>query len=245
MSLPTGGARSSGNAPAPQQARSLATLQRILEAARDLLEHEGWDGFTTEAIAQRADVSVGSIYRRFGDKDGVFIAVHEAHVAELAAHAKALFPLPDDPPEPDASTPADGSDNDQDAGVVEPPSDPRAAVRQAVTDLGRLFAARGALNGAMILNSSKIKGLGEHGALVMADVRRRFIQTIAAHAPAGNDRDVALAVCYRLAFSTFMDFATFNRFPVQAHEMSWSTLINEVAHACTSYLFDPSAHAPD
>lgn len=181
---------------------------------------------------------MGSIYRRFGDKDGVFIAVHEAHIAELAAHAKALFPLPDNgPPETDdADNPA--------ATAIELPSDPRSAVRQAVTDLGELFAVRGALNGAMILNSSKIKGLGEHGALVMADVRRRFIETIAAHAPAGEGRDVSLAICYRLAFSTFMDFATFNRFPVQAHEMSWSTLINEVAHACTSYLFDPSAHVP-
>jgi AcrR family transcriptional regulator len=61
---------------APKQARSRLTLHRLLAAAEALLEHGGLEAATIPAIAEAAGVSVGSVYRRFPDKDALFRAVY-------------------------------------------------------------------------------------------------------------------------------------------------------------------------
>ena len=53
----------------PQQPRSRRTLERIVAAALSLLEAEGPDGVTVQAVVARAKSSVGSFYARFGGKD--------------------------------------------------------------------------------------------------------------------------------------------------------------------------------
>ena len=65
----------------PKQARSLETVNRLLDAAEQLLEEEGLDAATVPAIAHRAGVSVGVIYRRFQDKDALLRAVWERFLA--------------------------------------------------------------------------------------------------------------------------------------------------------------------
>ncbi len=52
-------------------------LGRILEAARDVFAEQGYDA-PMEAIATRADVGVGTLYRRFPTKADLFSAVVEA-----------------------------------------------------------------------------------------------------------------------------------------------------------------------
>jgi len=53
----------------PQQARSRRTLERLREAAWDLLEQEGVEGLTVNAVSAGARVSVGSFYARFEGKE--------------------------------------------------------------------------------------------------------------------------------------------------------------------------------
>src|SRR3954447_19420969 len=60
----------------PQQARSRRTLLLLLSAAEELLEEKGLDAATVPAIAERAGVSVGVVYRRFPDKDALLRAVY-------------------------------------------------------------------------------------------------------------------------------------------------------------------------
>jgi AcrR family transcriptional regulator len=55
----------------PKQARSAVTVDAIVEAAARILEGEGFDGYTTNAIAQRAGVSIGSLYQYFPTKDAI------------------------------------------------------------------------------------------------------------------------------------------------------------------------------
>ncbi|MCH7231375.1 TetR family transcriptional regulator [Glycomyces sp. L485] len=52
----------------PVQERSAARVRRMLDAAADLIEEVGYDRLSTTAIAQRADVAIGSVYQFFGDK---------------------------------------------------------------------------------------------------------------------------------------------------------------------------------
>ncbi len=51
------------------------TRRRIVDAARRLLQSDGYAGMTIEAIAQRAEVSAPSVYATFKSKTGILIAV--------------------------------------------------------------------------------------------------------------------------------------------------------------------------
>jgi AcrR family transcriptional regulator len=59
----------------PAQARSQETVTVILEASAHILESEGLRGFNTNAIAERAGVSVGSLYQYFSNKDAIVLAL--------------------------------------------------------------------------------------------------------------------------------------------------------------------------
>ncbi|MEV0113888.1 TetR/AcrR family transcriptional regulator [Streptomyces sp. NPDC050844] len=52
----------------PVQQRSAERLTRILDACADLLDEVGYEDLSTRAVAQRADVPIGSVYRFFGNK---------------------------------------------------------------------------------------------------------------------------------------------------------------------------------
>lgn len=55
----------------PQQARSTGLVSAVLEAAAQVLAQEGAARFTTARVAERAGVSVGSIYQYFPNKAAI------------------------------------------------------------------------------------------------------------------------------------------------------------------------------
>ncbi len=59
------------------------TVDAILEAAAHILEVEGFDGYTTNAIAARAGVSIGSLYQYFPNKDAITAALVLADARQL------------------------------------------------------------------------------------------------------------------------------------------------------------------
>lgn len=61
--------------------RSQASVDAVLESAAQVLLHEGYAAATTNRIAARAGVSIGTLYQYFGDKDAVFAALIEREVA--------------------------------------------------------------------------------------------------------------------------------------------------------------------
>ena len=58
------------------------TREALLEAASLVFAERGYDGASVEEIARAADVAVGSIYSRFGNKHGLFVALMERYVAD-------------------------------------------------------------------------------------------------------------------------------------------------------------------
>jgi len=64
----------------PTQSRSQVTLDVILEAAAEVFSEHGYAAGTTNRIAQRAGVSVGSFYQYFPNKDAVLVALVESRV---------------------------------------------------------------------------------------------------------------------------------------------------------------------
>lgn len=59
----------------PTQPRSSETVAAIVEAAAQVLESEGFEGFNTNAVAARAGVSIGSLYQYFPGKDALTVAL--------------------------------------------------------------------------------------------------------------------------------------------------------------------------
>jgi AcrR family transcriptional regulator len=60
-----------------KQTRSIMTTNAILMAAAEVLEDHGYNHATTDRIAERAGVSIGSVYQYFGNKLELFERVFD------------------------------------------------------------------------------------------------------------------------------------------------------------------------
>jgi AcrR family transcriptional regulator len=60
---------------APERRDAARNREALLVAARELVEHCGIDGVTTDAVAARAGVGKGTVFRRFGSREGLMAAL--------------------------------------------------------------------------------------------------------------------------------------------------------------------------
>ncbi|MCU0491986.1 MAG: TetR/AcrR family transcriptional regulator [Chloroflexaceae bacterium] len=75
----------------PSQERSRFTVEAILDAAVQVFERHGYAAGTTARIAERAGVSVGSLYQYFPNKDAILVALVDQHLAEVQTLAGVVF----------------------------------------------------------------------------------------------------------------------------------------------------------
>jgi AcrR family transcriptional regulator len=78
--------------PASRQDRSRRTEQALLDAALELFRERGVDAVTVADIAAAAGVAPATIYRRFGDKDGLLKEAF-ASFTGMAMHVLEMVPL--------------------------------------------------------------------------------------------------------------------------------------------------------
>jgi len=64
----------------PKQARAQATVDAILEAAFQILERDGEARLNTNLIAERAGVSIGTLYQYFEDREAILAAMGQRQV---------------------------------------------------------------------------------------------------------------------------------------------------------------------
>jgi AcrR family transcriptional regulator len=69
----------------PRQARARATWEAIVEAAAQILEQGGAAAFNTSAVAERAGVSIGTLYQYFPDKQAILAAAAKRELADGSA----------------------------------------------------------------------------------------------------------------------------------------------------------------
>ena len=69
----------------PRQERSRRTVDRILEAAAQVLHDAGYTSATTNDIALEAGISVGSLYQYFPNKDAILVALTRRHIDSATA----------------------------------------------------------------------------------------------------------------------------------------------------------------
>ncbi len=64
----------------PRQERSRATVDAIMQAATYILVKFGWQRLTTNAVAERAGVNIGSLYQYFPNKEAIVAELQRRHV---------------------------------------------------------------------------------------------------------------------------------------------------------------------
>ncbi|MEA9390255.1 TetR/AcrR family transcriptional regulator [Acerihabitans sp. TG2] len=74
----------------PRQRRSSATVDVILEATIQVLLCTGTSQVTTTLVAERAGVSVGSLYQYFPNKQALFFALNDRYLDRLAERIEEL-----------------------------------------------------------------------------------------------------------------------------------------------------------
>jgi AcrR family transcriptional regulator len=73
------------------QARSQETLERILDAAEEVISERGFDNATVSEIVRRGKSSVGAMYARFNDKDSLLACLHERFCDQASATTDAAL----------------------------------------------------------------------------------------------------------------------------------------------------------
>ena len=77
---------------APSQSRSRSTVDTIKQAARELVANEGFSSSTsTTLIAERAGVSIGSLYQYFPTREAIFLALFEETSAQMTTTMKKVM----------------------------------------------------------------------------------------------------------------------------------------------------------
>ena len=67
----------------PFQERARFTVAAILEAAAEVIDEVGWAHASTNRIADRAGVSIGSLYQYFANKEAILATLMEEHRKEV------------------------------------------------------------------------------------------------------------------------------------------------------------------
>ena len=67
---------------APKQLRSRRKVERLLAATAHILADEGWSKLTTNRVAEEADLSIGTLYQYFPNKQALVAELIERHVAQ-------------------------------------------------------------------------------------------------------------------------------------------------------------------
>ena len=80
-----------------RQARARATQTAIIEAAARILEGNGRDGLTTNRVADRAGVSIGSLYQYFPNKEAIVAALLRREREALLSRIREISAAANDP----------------------------------------------------------------------------------------------------------------------------------------------------
>ncbi len=79
----------------PTQSRSINTKEKVISAALEMFCEKGYYATTTNEIAKRAQVSIGSLYSYFKDKDTIFLEILEKYHEKFTLAKDELLENPD------------------------------------------------------------------------------------------------------------------------------------------------------
>jgi AcrR family transcriptional regulator len=204
----------------PKQKRSQESLERVLEASTRLLEENGFDAFTIQDVSQRADVSVGAIYARFGNKESLLRTVHRHAMESLR-------------PEHAAMAAADGR----------PDHDAQDVIVSAVRTIAGVFHGNERLLRAFMHLGAVDDEISRRGSEASTDLARQFAATVLAHRDqiTHPHPEAAVDVAFRMTYCTLARQVMYGPTFESDRPIDWDELVDEVGSACAAYLLQEQA----
>jgi AcrR family transcriptional regulator len=202
--------------PPALQARSRLTHSKILAAGTQLLADGGLEALTISAVAELAGVAVGSVYRRFGDKERLLAAIQ----IEFTTGVRPDF-----------------EDRMSRAGL---PGSASATeiVAAVVRGLADTFEQHERLLRVFLLLSADDDAIRAVGLQVGIEMGQAFAELVS-HRRADirrPDPDAAIDYAYRLVYA-MCTHRVVHRGVESDRPLSWAQLTDELITAVTLYLF--------
>jgi len=198
----------------PQQARSILSMARMLDAAEALFAEGGVEALTVEAVVERSNTSVGSFYARFGERDGLLEAMHERFLERLAAGGQIAIQA--------------AARQKKLVGALEVLITHIFAIVREYRNSARFFVMHRSTD-------VKVRAQGIQAnaffARMFTDLVLRYQNEIA-HAKPANAADVA----WRMTFAMFAQQVMFENQEVSGAAISDKALVRELARCLTAYL---------
>ncbi|MEN3279037.1 MAG: hypothetical protein V7607_177 [Solirubrobacteraceae bacterium] len=199
----------------PQQKRSRASFERVLQAAEALLEEDGYQAFTLAAVGERAKVSIGSIYARVESKDALFYAVHERVMERIIA----------------------ASDPFRDVERWESIST-RELVLEAVREMAEPFREHARLLRVVMHRGAVDEHVAQFGSQTSSAQAELFESLLLTRRDeiVHPDPELAADVAFRMAYCTIARQIMYGPTFESQRAIQWDELVREVGVACATYL---------
>jgi AcrR family transcriptional regulator len=198
----------------PQQARSILSMARMLDAADALFAEGGDEALTVEAVVERSSTSVGSFYARFGDRNGLLEAMHERFLERLATGGQIAIQA--------------AARQKKLVGALEVLITHIFAIVREYRNSARFFVMHRSTD--VKLRAQGIRA-NAFFARMFTDLVLRYQNEIA-HAKPANAADVA----WRMTFAMFAQQVMFENQEVSGAAISDKALVRELARCLTAYL---------
>ncbi|GAA5051604.1 AcrR family transcriptional regulator [Thermocatellispora tengchongensis] len=203
---------------APKQERSRLSFERAQDAVVALLVEHGSDSFTLAEVAERAGVSIGSMYTRVASKDDLILAVQQREMARIEEETRRAL---DGPPSADVPFPE--------------------VVRGLVVSTGELLRSNAGIMRPFMLRANtdpEVARLGKQSSQVLAGLfRARLLGRPDAIRHAQPDR--AVRWCFTMVYSVLARYLGLGSSPESAGEGDWDELLDDLAETVTLYLTTP------
>ena len=198
------------------QQRSHETEQRILQAAVRVLGEAGVEALTTAEVSAAAGVSVGSIYRRFGNKEQLLLATQSEFLR--------LF---------------EGNLYQELSGIPrEDANDPARTIAYATKVVGTCFAENAAPLRALLVVGLSHEDIRLQGHLASVRGGSRFAELILNHrdALAHEDPEAAVDFAFRMVYAACSHRIMQGETLESLRRRTWAGTIDELARAARAYL---------
>jgi AcrR family transcriptional regulator len=207
----------------PKQARSRATLVRILDVAEALIEEKGLSDASIPEIVRRAGSSVGGFYARFRDKNELLRALEERFFLELSQRLAEI------------SNPARWAR-----------SPIPVVIRACVDELVRTFRERQALIRMFLVRAGGDRDALDEGLRFRRQVSQRMLDLLRPRrAEIGHEvPERAIDVAVHLAFGLMHQAAVFGELRAGERPLSDAEIADELTRNFLAYLEIPRP-APD
>jgi AcrR family transcriptional regulator len=196
----------------PQQARSRASLQKVLAAAEHVLAHHGIEEFTVGAVAEQAEMSVGAIYRRFSGKDQLLHAVKDQLLTQLETNVREAL-------------------RTSEPGL-------REIVGAFTQALARTFASHDRIF-SELLDGQRAEGR-DRGLAALAAIQHAFVESVRPGLPdiSREDPEPAVRMAARTIIGACVHRAATGRY--WPDHLSWTTWAVETTELTLAYLTAPA-----